>query len=99
MISIHKYFKTKAGVYLLSVLLGIGLATIFRKVCQGDMCTVFKAPKPELVVDKIFKFDGKCYKIEKNRFLMTAISFYIKFIDRDIVKFRRISKYNLIMQG
>jgi hypothetical protein len=62
MINIHKYFKTKAGIYLLSVLLGIGVATLFRKVCQGDMCTLFKAPKPELVVDKIFKFDGKCYK-------------------------------------
>jgi hypothetical protein len=59
---LDKLFKTQSGKYLMSILLGFGLATLFRATCKGKNCIVFKAPPLEEVDDKIFQFDNKCYK-------------------------------------
>jgi hypothetical protein len=50
----------------MSIILGLGLATFFRKMCSGKNCIVSKAPPLEEIEDKIYKFDDKCYKLEKN---------------------------------
>jgi hypothetical protein len=62
---LEKFVKSQTGKYLMSVLLGIGLATIFRQVCKGRNCQNIKAPALEEIDNKIFKIDNKCYKIEK----------------------------------
>jgi hypothetical protein len=46
----------------MSILLGFGLATLFRSVCKDKECIVFQAPPLEEIKDKIFKFDNACYK-------------------------------------
>lgn len=46
---------------IISILWGIGLASLFRSVCKGRNCIVYKAPSPEMIKGKIFKFDNKCY--------------------------------------
>jgi hypothetical protein len=46
----------------MSILLGFGLATIFRKICKGDNCVIFYAPPLDEIENKIFKQDGKCYQ-------------------------------------
>jgi hypothetical protein len=61
---LYKFVKSKSGKYMMSIILGIGLATIFRSVCQGSECSVQHAPPLNEIKDKIFKFDGKCYKFE-----------------------------------
>ena len=50
------------GRILISVLLGLGLATLFRKVCKDRKCMVFKAPDISEIKDKIFKYNDKCYQ-------------------------------------
>jgi uncharacterized protein YlzI (FlbEa/FlbD family) len=35
-------------------------------MCSGKKCVVSKAPPLDEIEDKIYKFDGKCYKLEKN---------------------------------
>lgn len=50
------------GRIVISVLLGLGIATLFRTVCDGPECTSFVSAPMELITDKQFKFDGKCYK-------------------------------------
>jgi hypothetical protein len=50
----------------MSILLGLGLATLFRQMCSGKNCIVIKAPPLEEIDNKIYKFDDKCYKLEKN---------------------------------
>jgi hypothetical protein len=50
----------------MSIILGLGLATLFRAVCEGNNCKIVKAPPLEEIEDKIYKFDGKCYKIQKS---------------------------------
>jgi hypothetical protein len=46
----------------MSVILGFGLATLFRTVCKGKNCLLFKAPPMDEIQDKVFKHQDKCYK-------------------------------------
>ena len=48
--------------YIISIILGFGLATLFRKACKDRDCLIFKAPEQSKINEKIFKFDDKCYK-------------------------------------
>jgi hypothetical protein len=50
------------GRILISILWGLGLATLFRKVCVGRNCIVIKAPNIKTIKKNIYGFDGKCYK-------------------------------------
>jgi hypothetical protein len=61
-LNLSKFVNTKTGKYVMSVLLGFGLATIFRKMCKGDNCVIFYAPPLDEIENKIFKQDGKCYQ-------------------------------------
>ena len=63
---LSKFVHSELGRYLMSVILGLGLATFFRKMCTGKNCVISKAPPLEEIQDKIYKFDNKCYKLEKN---------------------------------
>jgi hypothetical protein len=60
------FLHSKNGRILMSVLLGIGISTLFRKACKDRNCLVFKAPQYEKIKDKIFKFDNKCYTYKEN---------------------------------
>ena len=62
---LHKLVKSNTGKYIMSILLGIGLSTFFRSICKGKDCIVYAAPPLDDIEDKIYKFDGKCYKFEK----------------------------------
>ena len=47
---------------VISAVLGLGLATLFRKVCNERNCIIFHAPPLEKLKDKIYKDGAKCYK-------------------------------------
>ena len=57
-----KFLHTKTGKIIMSILLGFGLASLFRSVCNGQNCTAFYAPPLEDFKDKTYKVDGKCVK-------------------------------------
>lgn len=44
---------------LLSILLGLGLASLFKMSCDSRSCIVFKAAE---LTDGVLKYDGTCYK-------------------------------------
>ena len=54
------------GKVVVSIILGLGLATLFRKVCKDRDCIIFKAPDIKKIKNQIFKFDNKCYQFEEN---------------------------------
>ena len=62
--SIKKYLYYEHSKIIFSIILGLGLATIFRKQCKDDICIETKGPKPEDIKDKIFEYDGNCYKFK-----------------------------------
>ena len=56
--------NTPIGQTLVSILLGIGLATMFREVCEGKNCIVFNGPVISEIDGKTYKYDDYCYKYE-----------------------------------
>ena len=50
------------GRIIISVLLGLGLATIFRQVCKGNSCIIVNGPNPSEVQRNYYKLDEDCYK-------------------------------------
>ena len=67
---IKNFMYTERGRFILSIIFGLGLATLFRKFCEGKDCYSFIGPKQNEIRDKIFSFDKnntECYKMkEKN---------------------------------
>jgi hypothetical protein len=63
---LDKFVHSYTGRIIMSILLGLGLATFFRAVCKGKRCNIISAPPLEEIDDGIFKMNGKCYKYEKN---------------------------------
>jgi len=62
MIHIKRLIYSKFGEVIISILLGLGLATLFRKVCNNRNCLKFEGAPLNKITDQIFKFDNKCYK-------------------------------------
>ena len=54
--------NSKAGSVLVSVILGLGLAAIFRRACTGDGCVVLKAPNAADVRKHVWKVDDDCFR-------------------------------------
>ena len=50
------------GKVFISILLGIGLASLFRKVCNDKNCILFKGPVTADIEGKVFKHGSKCYR-------------------------------------
>ena len=56
---------TDFGQTIISVILGLGLATLFRESCKSQNCSIYKSPPLEDVTTKIYKHNGKCYKFKE----------------------------------
>ena len=59
---LSKFFETTTGKYMLSIILGFGLASLFRQVCKGKNCLIFQSPPLEDILDNVYKYNNKCYK-------------------------------------
>ena len=62
---LEKFVHSKVGRVLMSIILGLGLATIFRQVCKGKRCRISIAPPMEELEDATYKINDKCYAFEK----------------------------------
>lgn len=54
--------KNEPGQIVISIILGFGLATMFKKVCKGKNCYVVKGPNTQDVAKYYYKIENKCYK-------------------------------------
>ena len=59
-----KFVHTETGKIIMSIILGFGLASLFRTVCKGKNCIVNMAP-PD-IENNIYKHDNKCYTYTTN---------------------------------
>jgi hypothetical protein len=57
---INKLIKSETGVFILSAVLGLGLACIFKMSCDSHNCIVYKAP--DYQEKKIIRYNDKCYE-------------------------------------
>jgi len=56
-----KFFHSETGKHMLSIILGLGVASLFRVVCKDKNCIVFKAPPLEDIKGKVYRYNDKCY--------------------------------------
>ena len=60
----NKLLYSPGGKILISVILGLGLATFFRKACNERNCIKFVGPSNSKILKETYKFDNKCYKFK-----------------------------------
>ena len=63
MFNIKKFLSSRSGVIIMSIILGLGLSTLFRMSCTSRSCIVYTAP--DFSKKKIIKYNNKCYKPEE----------------------------------
>ena len=59
---LKRFFNTETGKIIISIVLGLGLATLFRKNCEKMNCISFHAPDIEDIKNKKYKYGNKCFK-------------------------------------
>ena len=57
-----RLLNTPFGKILISIMLGVGIACLFRQVCNEKDCIRFEGPIITDIDDKVYKHDEKCYK-------------------------------------
>lgn len=62
--NLSKFIHTKSGKVVSSIILGLGLASLFRRICNKGNCIIYKAPPFDDIVGKIFEYNDSCYVFE-----------------------------------
>ena len=59
---IDNIMNTDYGATLISIILGFGLAAMFRKVCKDGHCVIIKGPNLQEIQEHIYRIENNCYK-------------------------------------
>lgn len=49
--------------YVISVIIGFGIATLFRYSCESTNCLRFVGPPPSILKNKVLKYENQCVKL------------------------------------
>jgi hypothetical protein len=60
--NILKLFKTNYGKNIISIILGLGLSSLFRNICKEKNCINFYGPNMDEIKNNTYKYNNKCYK-------------------------------------
>jgi len=64
---IDEFMKSPVGRIVLSVIWGLGLATLFRKACEGKSCSVMQyvSPNPNEIKNTYYNYGtNDCYQYD-----------------------------------
>jgi hypothetical protein len=59
---IKKVFDSRCGVVFISIILGVGIAALFRTVCKDGKCIVVTGPPMDETKNFYYKIDQNCFK-------------------------------------
>lgn len=62
--TLQKTINSQYGKILVSILLGLGLASLFRRTCHGIGCLKFIAPSVSNVEKKVFHHGNNCHRFK-----------------------------------
>jgi hypothetical protein len=74
---------TDLGRIFISIILGLGLATLFRKICTDKSCILFNGPIISDLEGKIYKHGEKCYKYSTRTDKCDTTKKQIDLMDKD----------------
>jgi hypothetical protein len=63
---LKRLLYTDIGQVFISIMLGLGLATMFRTVCEGKNCLIFNGPVINEIDGKTYKYGEYCHKYVLN---------------------------------
>tara|TARA_B110000208_G_scaffold74050_1_gene95239 strand:- start:78 stop:323 length:246 start_codon:yes stop_codon:yes gene_type:complete len=63
---IDNLFKNERGKIFVSILLGLGIASLFKRTCIGNNCIIVKTLSPDHIQNNIYRHDDKCYKYKSH---------------------------------
>lgn len=78
-IIIKKVLYSDIGRYIISIILGIGLASLFRKVCKDRNCMVFKGPPLNEIKNQIYNYNNQCYEFKEKSIPCNSLEKSINF--------------------
>lgn len=58
----QRLLHTETGRTIISIILGLGIASLFRKACKDRSCIAFRAPPLKDLEKDTYKLDDKCYQ-------------------------------------
>jgi len=64
---INKLLSNDFGCNVISCILGLGLASLFKKICVDDNCLIIKSSSDWDIENKIFQNNNKCFKFKTER--------------------------------
>jgi len=62
MANLGKFVHTKTGKIIMSIIIGLGVASLFRKVCKKYSCIELYAVPFKQIEGKIFQIGDRCVK-------------------------------------
>lgn len=60
--AVSSILSDRFGAIIVSVILGLGLAAIFRATCHGDACIVVHGPPRDQIDGHVYRIDDQCFK-------------------------------------
>ena len=60
--NVRQFLDSERGSIMMSVIVGLGLAVMFRKACKGYGCYIVRGPPPRDLDKYVYRQDGRCYK-------------------------------------
>ena len=57
-----KLFEKNENQIIISIILGIGLAGAFRKICNRGNCIIVTAPSKDELTSNTYRMKDKCFK-------------------------------------
>ena len=55
------FMKNPSALMLMSFILGLGVAIMFRPVCKDGACKIVHGPTPAAMNGNVYQFGDKCY--------------------------------------
>jgi len=57
-------FDKNSQKIIISIILGLGIASLFRSACETRNCIIIEGPPIESVENNLYKFGNNCYKFK-----------------------------------
>ena len=59
--NIKQWLHSETSKYIISIVLGLGLSSLFRKSCKNENCIKFVAPPLKELESDTYLYGDKCY--------------------------------------
>ena len=65
--NLKRIINSNVGKIIVSIILGLGLASLFKNKCENNSCLEYVSPNLEEIKKYVYMFDNECYKFESSQ--------------------------------